>query len=200
MEIFLFLIGINDSQFSTIVWDNIDFGEETLSGKGTTHGTNGIIIQRAAEGNTDKEVRQPIPSVTKTKQRSFEVPSVTLEPYFGTSRDKDGPACIGQDLDIKEDPYHGARLKPITLDQAFSLTRIPLANTGTTIPSWTGFNTLLVTKIPQKSTIGYLPVIDASPTEMETVKTILTRSIQYTVCRSPSFGCYRACLRPGNLC
>lgn len=29
----------------TLVWDNNDFGEETLSGKGTTHNTNGIIIQ-----------------------------------------------------------------------------------------------------------------------------------------------------------
>ena len=31
----------------TLVWDNNDFGEETLSGKGTTHNTNGIIIQQA---------------------------------------------------------------------------------------------------------------------------------------------------------
>lgn len=32
---------------ATLVWDNNDFGEETLSGKGTTHwyNTNGIIIQ-----------------------------------------------------------------------------------------------------------------------------------------------------------
>ena len=38
---------------------------------------------------------------------------------------------------------------------------------------------MLVTKVSRTSTIGYLPVIDASLTEMETVKTILTRSIQY---------------------
>lgn len=28
-----------------LVWDNIDFGEETLSGCGTTHHTNGIMLQ-----------------------------------------------------------------------------------------------------------------------------------------------------------
>jgi hypothetical protein len=31
--------------FTTIVWDNNDFSEETVSGKGTTHVANGIIIQ-----------------------------------------------------------------------------------------------------------------------------------------------------------
>ena len=30
---------------TTVVWDNNDFTEETLSGKGTTHVANGIIIQ-----------------------------------------------------------------------------------------------------------------------------------------------------------
>lgn len=31
---------------ATLVWDNNDFGEETLSGKGTTHDTNGTVIHR----------------------------------------------------------------------------------------------------------------------------------------------------------
>ena len=36
--------------FATIVWDNNDFNEETVSGKGTTHVTNGIIVQNAEAG------------------------------------------------------------------------------------------------------------------------------------------------------
>ena len=32
--------------YSTFVWDNNDLCEETLSGEGTTHVTNGIIIQQ----------------------------------------------------------------------------------------------------------------------------------------------------------
>lgn len=36
----------------TLVWNNNDFGEENLSGKGTTHNTNGIIIQRAINSYT----------------------------------------------------------------------------------------------------------------------------------------------------
>ena len=46
------------------------------------------------------------------------------------------------------------------------------------MPSWTGFNQLLTTKIPPRATIGYLPVVDASPTELNTVNTILHRSVE----------------------
>ena len=37
--------GFKEGVFSTFVWDNNDFCEETASGRGTTHNTNGIIIQ-----------------------------------------------------------------------------------------------------------------------------------------------------------
>lgn len=47
---------------------------------------------------------------------------------------------------------------------------------GSVSPGWTGHNTLLQRgTIPQQSNIGYLPVIDASPTDLDTVHTILTR-------------------------
>ena len=46
------------------------------------------------------------------------------------------------------------------------------------LPGWTGYNTLLnSTTIPPLSKLGYLPVIDASPTRMDTVYTILTQSV-----------------------
>ena len=41
---------------TTIVWDNNDFGEESLSGHGTTHNTNGIVIQH---GNTTASTTDP---------------------------------------------------------------------------------------------------------------------------------------------
>jgi len=46
------------------------------------------------------------------------------------------------------------------------------------LPGWTGFNaSLQSSNIPPVSKIGYLPVIDASPTDLSTVYTILLRSI-----------------------
>ena len=44
------------------------------------------------------------------------------------------------------------------------------------IPGWTGFNTIMCEDvIPSVSRIGYLPVINASPTEFATIHTILKR-------------------------
>lgn len=39
-------IGIVPEQFATLVWDNIDYREETLTRHDTTHYTNGIIEQQ----------------------------------------------------------------------------------------------------------------------------------------------------------
>jgi len=40
---------ITSNKFTCLVWDNNDFQEETMTGKGTTHVTNGIIIQRSSQ-------------------------------------------------------------------------------------------------------------------------------------------------------
>ncbi|XP_070535408.1 uncharacterized protein [Ptychodera flava] len=46
------------------------------------------------------------------------------------------------------------------------------------VPSWTGFNQEVSgNAVPPVSKIGYLPVIDASPTDKSTVNTILSRSV-----------------------
>ena len=172
--------GIKHGQFTTLVWDNIDFGEETLSGKGTTHSTNCIMIQRDIHEDVSTNPDPELVAISKKKQRSVKAPSTNLEPYFGTSRSKDGPGCIGKSVDITSDPHDASRLKPKLLDQAFVLARMDAADKGTRkIPSWTGFNTQLSTSIPNQSVVGYLPVIDASPTEMDTVNTILVRSMKY---------------------
>ena len=39
------------SLYTTVVWDNIDFNEETSSGKATTHHTNGIIVQKVSQSS-----------------------------------------------------------------------------------------------------------------------------------------------------
>lgn len=45
-------------------------------------------------------------------------------------------------------------------------------------PGWTGCNTLLHKKVPEMSTVGYLPIIDASPTQYDTVYTVLEKRLQ----------------------
>ena len=40
--------GFRPGVFAVAVWDNIDMDEETGSGSGTTHHTNGILVQPSA--------------------------------------------------------------------------------------------------------------------------------------------------------
>ncbi len=45
------------------------------------------------------------------------------------------------------------------------------------VPNWTGYNTLLCNEsIPQLSKVTYLPIIDASATELSTINIVLQRS------------------------
>eukprot|EP00794_Sanderia_malayensis_P002899 gene2899-3351_t len=55
---------------------------------------------------------------------------------------------------------------------------IKYTNTGEVLlPGWSGFKiNLYENDIPEKSRVGYLPVINASPTEYSTINTILNRS------------------------
>ena len=62
-------------------------------------------------------------------------------------------------------------------DAAYYFTKLATVE-NQLLPAWTGFNIQLKgNDIPPLTNIAYLPVIDASPVEMATIKTILDRSI-----------------------
>ena len=65
--------------FTTLVWDNNDRLEETLSGGGTSHRVNGIAIQQK-DLYDDVEQRVP-PRVPKTKKRSISGDSHSIPIY-----------------------------------------------------------------------------------------------------------------------
>ena len=53
---------------------------------------------------------------------------------------------------------------------------------GSSFPDWTGFNTLLCNDhIRCESTISYLPVVDAPPTDYSTINAIFARSLNITL-------------------
>ena len=66
--------------FATIVWDNNDFREETLTGRGTTHVANGIVIQKGSS-----VLRERI--VVSKKIRTIKAPETTIVPYLNTKKD-----------------------------------------------------------------------------------------------------------------
>eukprot|EP00057_Strongylocentrotus_purpuratus_P019489 XP_011673963.1 PREDICTED: uncharacterized protein LOC105442958 [Strongylocentrotus purpuratus] len=157
------------SVHTTLVWDNNDFGEETLSGKGTTHNTNGIILQRPSPATTH---RTESISVERTRKRSIQPPAANIDYYSGGQRR--GP-FIEQDVAVDLEDHIHIQQSSRRLDSAYYFTKVSNVHA---LPGWSGFNTLLQRcDIPPLTNIGYLPVIDASPTNLNTVYTILCRSV-----------------------
>ena len=166
---------VNVGVFSTIVWDNNDFNEETVTGKGTTHVVNGIIIQKGIPSNREKL------TVSK-KIRSIKAPSTDIEPYFCSRK---GIPSLGQqisrdDFEIQDDDI--LQIPGRNLDLAFVICRIFSTDIGCVVPGWTGFNTKLVREIPELANIGYLPVVDNPASDMATINAILKKSV--SICES----------------
>jgi hypothetical protein len=65
---------MNPEAFTTIVCDNNDFSEETVSGKRTTHVASGIIIQ-----NEDVRLREK--NTVSKKHRTVKAPEINIAPY-----------------------------------------------------------------------------------------------------------------------
>ena len=152
-----------------VVYDNIDFGEE--AGK-QTHVTNGIIIQEITSRNNDNNEET---TVIKKTQRSLKVPDITLKPYsigVKTTPVFDIPDSI-------EDYGENAKTKiSLKTDLAYVLVKMFNDYEESPLPGWTGFNTMLYeAEIPKESRIGYLPVIDNSPTEYSTINAILENGV-----------------------
>lgn len=175
-------------------WDNNDLAEETLSGGGTTHCTNGIVIQRGGSG-ASHTVPCQMPK-RQRKRRSLKVRPVPPLEYNAGARCGPQPAAIPDDLNNNspagdhEPPSQdeGAQEfeKAVDLDMLWLLLRISQQHSKLfgrsqaekqEVPAWSGFNSLLAAEsCPSRSTIGYLPVIPESPTEMVTVNELLRRS------------------------
>jgi len=72
----------------------------------------------------------------------------------------------------------------MTMDFGWFLSRLPnpsaeMTDSRQTVPGWSGFNAVASDqKIPPKSAVGYCQLIDASPTELSTVYTLLKNSLE----------------------
>ena len=149
--------------FTTCVFNNNDINEETLSGKGTMHCTTGIVIQRMSEGSVvDDENRQ---AISKSRGKRVEVTSKEIQPIL--KKKKNLPATFKvttlDEIDERNDNtcYVLAKCR---CNEVPSL-------------SWSGFFTKLTTIVPEKSHIGYLPIIDGSPTDLGVVNAVHSQSI-----------------------
>lgn len=146
-------------KFTTIVWDNNDFNEETLSGRGTTHVVNGIVIKRGELAHNSK-------ATVSKKIRTVKVPERSIQSYYNTQKGLPSlyPYNTEHDLDLHNTRH--LQKTGIHLGFAYILCRIYSTDIGDIIPGWTGFNSQLAPSAPDVSNIGYLPVIDSPAADM----------------------------------
>ena len=165
-------LGFSKKVSATLAWDNDDFCEETRSGKGTTHVTGGIILQRSDDTN-DQIVRE---RRNLPRLGSLPVISEKTDPYIlGRKVTVDLREAITS-VSLTKESYMSIQNDKRKQDLAFVISRTVDAFQPL-IPNWTGFNTLLASEhIPSCTKIGYLPIINSSPTELSTINTILKRS------------------------
>lgn len=152
-------------------------------GKGTSHCTNGIVIQRkplTCALPPDIAAEKP-----RSKNRSLTCISAELLPFHSGTRQGPSPFNMSVREIIELDPQTGAYARAI--DFGWMLCRQPIQDSlfafasdrSQVMSAWTGFNIRLQKEhIPRESSIGCCQVIDASPTEMPTVYTLLHKSLQ----------------------
>ena len=81
---------IHPHVFTTMALDNIDLLEETVTGHGTSHRVNGIIVQPTVYGPHLSQT--PAPSLVKCKKRSIFIEDLNLLNY--NSGDRAGPGVL----------------------------------------------------------------------------------------------------------
>lgn len=160
-----------EKEYVNLIYDNIDFGEDI---KKQTHVTNGIITQKLSG---QQHITMQNSSIVKKSQRTVKMPNTNIAEYSIGA--KKTPIFF----DINEvarsmliDRNHELNEAAHKLDLAYVLTKMVHVTDETALPGWTGFNTMLIEEIPEVSRVGYLPVINAPPTEYSTINEILKRS------------------------
>ena len=155
-----------------LVFDNIDFKED--SGK-QTHVTNGIIIQQVVPEVEIVSTVQCASEPIKKKQRTVPLPTSTIMPYaIGAKKTPTfNTTTLGSMAESNE------VVKAHQLDLLYCMVKYFGAGDEEAWPGWTGFNTLLRNNhIPPVSRVGYLPLVDASPTEYSTLREVLEYAIR----------------------
>ena len=158
-------------QPTSLVFDNIDRLEETLSGAGTTHRVNGISIQRGSIGPIPefKKVQAP-----KTKKRSINVFINEFFSYNPGQRPEAPSMCNALEFNALGNVDTSGKQKNFL----WILLRMKCA-VNQTIPSWTGFNIILRSdEMVVQDRVRYLSTINGPATSMATINEMLGRALR----------------------
>ena len=181
------------------VWHKNDLCEESLCGKGTTHCTNGIVIQRNAPD--DSLINStPVSAVHSSKRkRSLPTHPMILPVFPSGNKVNPPPMAMPSDFNLAITTQVNG-VQPVLIDFLWILARMcPSGDVGhptavkedaqcvveesqlQVVPAGTAFNSLLCKEsTPPRSTVAYCPVISASPTDSATVYALLSQSVSMT--------------------
>ncbi|MES9883965.1 MAG: hypothetical protein ABW185_24210, partial [Sedimenticola sp.] len=157
---------IHPSVPTVLAFDNIDRQEEVLSGAGTSHRVNGIIVQPMSLSCAPPP---PVSSVQKKDKKRTVKPLDIPLPIYVVGKRQSPPPVVPSEL---TSALTTARSSGRQRDLLWIMVRA--YNTEEQVSSWTGFNILTrdhVEVIPD--TIGYLPTVNVPTTEASTVQEVL---------------------------
>lgn len=161
---------IHPSVPTVLAFDNID-RQEVLSGAGTSHRVNGIIVQPVS---SSCDPPPPVTSVQKKDKKRTITPLELPLPLYVLGKKQNPPPIVPADL------HPTLATEQLSARQRNSLwIMVRASNTGEqTTSSWTGFNILTRDdKEVNADTVGYLPTINAPATESSTVQEVLQQTI-----------------------
>lgn len=155
---------------TTLAFDNIDRLEETLSGGGTSHRVNGIIVQpQVSTCRTD-----PSTKCYEVPKKSRSISPIPLHvPEYNAGMRVDPPSI--RPATINHDEY-----MKITLEKNLIWSLARMTNTNDQlVSSWTGYNIMTRNNVMVcQDTVGYLPSINAPATKLSTVCEILNHILK----------------------
>ena len=164
--------GFSKGKLLIMVYDNIDFMEQTLSGAGTTHQMNGIMFQLNATDAT------PTPEMTHStpisrREKTISSQQLVLEHYVAGKR-------VGIPVSNTPTELHYSKQK----EQDYMLQEFKyiIAKTESTHipPAWIGYQKQATPKyhILGRSSLHYLKNIEAPPNDMATVSNVLQQCVE----------------------
>ena len=167
--------------------DNIDINTETIDGKNTLHSMARVVFQRqptdapvpdaphVARGRAKSLPLSPDQTTALTGCIHFEKPKSKPEPPRRKNAVEKITSCIMNPILL------GVRDMSWVLLRLASQNILPLpaaSSSGTKqdVPFWTGFNAMLSPKQDCRTVASYAPIINAVPSDMQTVYTTMRKA------------------------
>ena len=163
--------------------DNIDINVETVDGKNTYHSMARVVFQDqpASRPTTHQRVKRPSnpSSKDRTLEEDFEECLTKPVAFIKPKVKPEFQRCV--DALSLMDPYvkdHNICVRDLTWCMLRNVSRE--SNPPQIVPFWTGFNSMLSRSHNMVTISSYAPTIEAPPTNMGTVYTVLKRGQEVT--------------------